>query len=140
IVVSSSNPQRSADHCPIAGSAAHSVPWLAIGRLLDAAQFALPARLLRLLQRALLAVFVDRVFGPLGLPARVAPRDLEHAMAAHDAAGDAQLAGVAVGIADHRAVSARLADLLLGSVSPIDRGVECGKPVAILEIAKVGLV
>src|SRR6266540_1267290 len=61
-------------------------------------------------------------------------------MAAHDAAGDAQLAGVAVGIAYHRAVSARLADLLLGSVSPFDRGVECGKPVAVLEIAKVGLV
>ena len=43
----------------IAGRVAHWVTFLALERLLDTAQFAMPARLLRLLQRALLAVFVD---------------------------------------------------------------------------------
>src|SRR4051812_5479909 len=64
---------------------------LALDWLSDAAQLAQPPRLLRLLQRALLTVFIDRVFGAPHFPARVTPRDREHRMPTHRAAADAQL-------------------------------------------------
>jgi hypothetical protein len=132
--------RRRADHSPIAGSVAQRVTLLPLNRLLDSAQFAQPARLLRLVQRTLLAVFVDRIFGAFGLPTRVAPGDFEHIMAAHRAAADAQLTGVAVGIADYGAVGARFADSLLGLVAPGDGGVKRGQAIAVLAIAEECLV